>query len=69
MSDVDIIANQTSGGRMKKCIAVQAAPAAVAPYSQGVHVGNVVYLSGQLGIDPAQAGLPRAALPPRLGKV
>jgi|GEM_PF-4764151 len=54
---------------MKKCIAVQAAPAAVAPYSQGVHVGNVVYLSGQLGIDPAQAGLPRAALPPRLGKV
>lgn len=38
---------------MKKCIATQAAPAAVGPYSQGVQAGNVVYLSGQLGIDPS----------------
>ncbi|MCH5277793.1 MAG: reactive intermediate/imine deaminase [Desulfovibrionaceae bacterium] len=42
---------------MKKCIATQAAPAAVGPYSQGVQAGNVVYLSGQLGIDPATGKL------------
>ena len=27
------------------------APAAIGPYSQGVRVGNVLYLSGQLGMD------------------
>lgn len=29
------------------------APAAVGPYSQGISTGNLVYLSGQLGLDPA----------------
>lgn len=28
------------------------APAAVGPYSQGISTGNLVYLSGQLGLDP-----------------
>ena len=30
------------------------APAAVGPYSQGIRWGNLVFLSGQLGIDPVQ---------------
>ena len=30
-----------------------AAPAAIGPYSQAVRWGNVVYVSGQLPIDPA----------------
>lgn len=29
------------------------APAAVGPYSQGISTGNLVYLSGQLGLDSA----------------
>ncbi len=29
------------------------APAAVGPYSQGISVGNFVFCSGQLGLDPA----------------
>ena len=29
------------------------APAAIGPYSQAIRVGNVVYLSGQIGLDPA----------------
>ena len=29
------------------------APAAIGPYSQAIRVGNVVYLPGQLGLDPA----------------
>lgn len=29
------------------------APAAIGPYSQAVKVGNTVYLSGQIGLDPS----------------
>ncbi len=29
------------------------APAALGPYSQAMKVGNLVYTSGQIGIDPA----------------
>ena len=29
------------------------APAAVGPYSQAVQVGNTLYCSGQIGLDPA----------------
>ena len=38
---------------MKKIIATAAAPAAIGPYSQAVQSGNTVYLSGQIGLDPA----------------
>ena len=37
----------------KKVIATTNAPAAIGPYSQGVRAGNTVYLSGQIGFDPA----------------
>lgn len=37
----------------RKIIATPAAPAAIGPYSQAVAVGNAVYLSGQIGLDPA----------------
>jgi len=36
----------------KKVIATDGAPKAIGPYSQGVLVGNTLYVSGQLGIDP-----------------
>lgn len=29
------------------------APAALGPYSQAVQAGNTIYVSGQLGLDPA----------------
>ncbi|MBK9116716.1 MAG: RidA family protein [Betaproteobacteria bacterium] len=29
------------------------APAAIGPYSQAIRAGNTVYLSGQIGLDPA----------------
>ena len=34
-------------------IATEKAPAAIGPYSQAVRVGNLVYTSGQIGIDPS----------------
>ena len=38
---------------MKKIeIKTNKAPKAVGPYSQGVRMGNFIYLSGQIGVDP-----------------
>lgn len=36
----------------KTIIATADAPAAIGTYSQAVKVGNTVYLSGQIGLDP-----------------
>jgi len=38
---------------MKKIISTTKAPAAIGPYSQAIRVGNLVYTSGQIPIDPA----------------
>ena len=37
----------------KEIVSTNAAPAAIGPYSQAVKTGLVVFLSGQVGIDPA----------------
>ena len=36
---------------MKKIIATKNAPAAIGPYSQAVQAGNMLFASGQLGLD------------------
>ena len=36
----------------KIIVSTKQAPAAIGPYSQAVRVGNLVFLSGQLGLDP-----------------
>jgi reactive intermediate/imine deaminase len=41
----------------KEAIHSKHAPAALGPYSQGVRAGDTVYLSGQLGLDPATGTL------------
>jgi 2-iminobutanoate/2-iminopropanoate deaminase len=38
-------------------IATDRAPVALGPYSQAVRSGNAIYVSGQLGIDPATGAL------------
>ena len=38
---------------MKKVISTSKAPAAIGPYSQTIQVGNLVFASGQIPIDPA----------------
>ena len=38
---------------MKKIFATTNAPGAIGPYSQAVQAGNLVFVSGQLPIDPA----------------
>ncbi|EOU1756750.1 RidA family protein [Clostridium perfringens] len=37
---------------MKKIINTEHAPAAIGPYSQGVIVGDLIYTSGQLSLNP-----------------
>ncbi len=37
----------------QKAIQTSAAPAAIGPYSQAVQAGNLVFLSGQIPLDPA----------------
>ena len=36
-----------------KALSTKKAPAAIGPYSQAIRVGNLVYTSGQIPIDPA----------------
>jgi 2-iminobutanoate/2-iminopropanoate deaminase len=36
-----------------KTISTEKAPAAIGPYSQGVRIGNLVFTSGQIPINPA----------------
>lgn len=47
---------------MKKVIATTNAPAAIGPYSQAVQVGNMLFASGQLGIDPATGNFVEGAI-------
>lgn len=54
MSLVMIIITEKLGGIiiLKKVISSQNAPAAVGAYSQGIQTENLVFSSGQLGLDP-----------------
>ena len=36
-----------------KVISTEKAPQAIGPYSQGMIAGNMIYTSGQLGLDPS----------------
>ena len=47
---------------MKKVIATKNAPAAIGPYRQAVQVGNMLFASGQLGIDPATGNFVEGAV-------
>lgn len=38
---------------MKRIIYTNTAPEPIGPYSQGVHAGNMLFLSGQIAIDPS----------------
>lgn len=52
-----IITNYYSLHDMKKMISTPKAPAAIGPYSQAIQVGNLIYTSGQIPIDPATGQL------------
>jgi 2-iminobutanoate/2-iminopropanoate deaminase len=43
---------------MLKTISTDRAPAAFGPYSQAIDTGNMLFVSGQLGIDPKTGEMP-----------
>ena len=47
---------------MKKIISTQNAPAAIGPYSQAVEAGGLIFISGQLPIDPATGAMAPAEI-------
>lgn len=47
---------------MKKVIATTKASAAIGPYNQAIQVGNMLFASGQLGLDPATGNFPEGGV-------
>jgi 2-iminobutanoate/2-iminopropanoate deaminase len=45
-----------------KAISTKKAPAAIGPYSQAIQVGNLIYTSGQLPIDPTTGAFPEGGI-------
>ena len=46
----------------KQTVSTPLAPAAIGPYSQAIRAGGTVYLSGQIGLDPATGHLVEGGL-------
>ncbi|WP_238903321.1 RidA family protein [Clostridium sp. YIM B02506] len=42
----------------KEIISTSKAPGAIGPYSQGVKIGNLVYTSGQIPLNPIDGSMP-----------
>ena len=45
-----------------KQISTEKAPAAIGPYSQAIEHGGLIFVSGQLPIDPATGGFPEGGV-------
>lgn len=43
---------------MKKVIKTELAPGAIGPYSQGIDLGNMIFFSGQIPLDPKTGVMP-----------
>ncbi len=41
----------------KTVVSTTSAPAAIGPYSQGIHTGNLIFTAGQAALDPATGQL------------
>jgi 2-iminobutanoate/2-iminopropanoate deaminase len=50
--DLDYISKKGVIGMELKSIQTDKAPAAIGPYSQGITAGSLVFVSGQLGLNP-----------------
>jgi 2-iminobutanoate/2-iminopropanoate deaminase len=54
---------------MKQSISTKNAPAAIGPYSQAIRTGNLVFLSGQLGINPETGEFVSGSVTDQTGQV
>lgn len=54
---------------MKEIISTDAAPGAIGPYSQAVRVGELLFCSGQIPIDPATGEFVSGGVPEQTDRV
>ena len=47
---------------MKQVIHTELAPAAIGPYSQAVKIGDLLFTSGQIPVDPATGAVPEGGI-------
>jgi len=53
----------------RRSIATDGAPKAIGPYSQAIRCGDLVFLSGQIPLDPATGDLVRGTIEAEVGRV
>lgn len=53
----------------KQAISTPDAPAAIGPYSQAIRVGNMIWCSGQVGLDPKTGSLVAGGVEPQTHQV
>src|SRR6185295_3966969 len=58
-----------NGRTMKTTIATDGAPKAIGPYAQAVRAGQWLFLSGQIGLDPASGELVAGGVVPEAERV
>jgi 2-iminobutanoate/2-iminopropanoate deaminase len=63
------IFNEIKSSGMKKIISTTAAPGAIGPYSQAVEVNGTLYISGQVGVDPATGKMVEGGISEQTGQV
>ncbi len=54
---------------MREAVSTPEAPAAIGPYSQGVKAGNLLFLSGQIPIDPKTGNVVDGGIEPQTRQV
>lgn len=54
---------------MREAVSTPDAPAAIGPYSQAVKAGNLLFLSGQIPIDPRTGNLVEGGIEPQTRQV
>ena len=60
---------QGDEGGVKQAIASPAAPKAIGPYSQAIRAGQLLFLSGQIPLDPATGQLVDGDIAPQTRRV
>jgi 2-iminobutanoate/2-iminopropanoate deaminase len=54
---------------MREAISTSGAPAAIGPYSQAIKAGNLLFLSGQIPLDPQTGALVDGGIEPQTRQV
>ena|SRR5215217_239033 len=54
---------------MRHAVSTSSAPAAIGPYSQAIKAGNLLFLSGQVPIDPQTGNLVEGGIEPQTRQV